>query len=235
MSATIVTAQPEWRHAASSLRSLNLTCPAGRLEAVLNEGAPNAPFAALVCHPHPLGGGNLHNKVVYHAMKVLNDRRWGFAFPVLRFNFRGTGLSEGAHHGTAEAGDVLAALAWLEEKYRRPIIAAGFSFGAAMTIAACCAQEQSPSNVRALIALGLPIRNGASVYDYPSLEKCALPKLFLSGDHDQFAPAGLLQQIVASAAEPHQLVLIPGADHFFTGHLAAMQSSFAAWLKEQLQ
>ena len=66
---------------------------------MLNQGAPDARFAALVCHPHPLGGGNLHNKVVYHAMKVLNDAAWGLGWPVLRFNFRGTGLSEGAHDG----------------------------------------------------------------------------------------------------------------------------------------
>jgi alpha/beta superfamily hydrolase len=100
------------------------------LEAVVNEGAPDAPFAALVGHPHPLGGGTLHNKVVYHAMKVLNDPQWGFAFPVLRFNFRGTGLSEGTHDGIAEKADVLAALDWLQNEYKRPILAVGFSFGA---------------------------------------------------------------------------------------------------------
>jgi uncharacterized protein len=91
--------------------------PAGRLEALVNEGAPDAPFAALVCHPHPLGGGTMHNKVVYHAMKALNDPEWGLGWPVLRFNFRGTGLSQGVHDGEAEAGDVLAALDWLENEY----------------------------------------------------------------------------------------------------------------------
>src|ERR1035441_3092892 len=63
----------------------------------------DAPFSALVCHPHPLGGGNLHNKVVYHAMKALNDPQWGLGLPVLRFNFRGTGLSQGTHDGLAES------------------------------------------------------------------------------------------------------------------------------------
>ncbi|MGC1463111.1 MAG: hypothetical protein WA802_12990, partial [Terracidiphilus sp.] len=115
MSATIASAQPDPLHEISTprtpqLRSFDLVGPAGRLEALLNEGAPHAPFAALVCHPHPLRGGNLHNKVVYHAMKALNDPQWGLGFPVLRFNFRGAGLSQGTHDGRAETGDVLAAL-----------------------------------------------------------------------------------------------------------------------------
>ena len=84
------------RAARSRLRSL---VRRANWKRVLNQGAPGARFAALVCHPHPLGGGNLHNKVVYHAMKVLNDAAWGLGCPVLRFNFRGTGLSEGAHDG----------------------------------------------------------------------------------------------------------------------------------------
>ena len=85
------------------LRSLDLHGPAGRLEALLNEGSPDAPYTALLCHPHPKGGGTLHSKVIYHAMKVVNDPAWGFGWPALRFNFRGTGLSEGVHDGLAES------------------------------------------------------------------------------------------------------------------------------------
>ena len=228
MDATIAPAQ-----VIPKLRSVNLIGPAGRLEAVVNEGAPNAPFAALVCHPHPRGGGNLHNKVVYHAMKTLNDPQWGLSWPVLRFNFRGTGLSEGTHDGKSESGDVLAALAWLEHEFQRPIVLAGFSFGAGMSIAACCGNDHPPASLRALVALGLPLQNGSRVYRYPSLQDCTLPKLFLSGNHDQFAPVNQLEQVAAFAAEPKQLVLIPGADHFFTGHLEAMQTSLTGWLKEQ--
>jgi len=244
MNATIASAQPVQPPEDSPLRSLNrqifaqrsinLTGPAGRLEAVVNEGAPDAPFAALVCHPHPLGGGNLHNKVVYHAMKVLNDPQWGFGLPVLRFNFRGAGLSQGTHDGDAEAADVLAALSWLENEYSCPLVAVGFSFGAAMTLGACCAPNQVPANLRALVALGLPTRSVLHDYRYPSLSHCTVPKLFLSGDRDPFAPAQDLAQMAASAAEPKRLVLLPGADHFFTGHLAAMQNSLAGWLKEQM-
>src|SRR5277367_5905064 len=120
MTATFVPTTPGKEPAGAMLRSVNLTGPAGRLEALLNEGAPDAPFAALVCHPHPKGGGTMHNKVVYHAMKVLNDPSWGFALPVLRFNFRGTGLSQGTHDGTLESDDVQAAMDWLENEYKLP-------------------------------------------------------------------------------------------------------------------
>ena len=221
--------------ASATVRSVELAGPAGRLEALLNPGAPDAQFAAVVCHPHPLGGGNLHNKVVYSAAKVLNDPLWGFNWPVLRFNFRGTGLSQGAHDGQAEAGDVLAALDWLEQEFHRPLVLAGFSFGAAMAVKACCSRPRIDPNLRALVALGLPTQTPGHDYQYPSLHNCTLPKLFLSGDRDQFAPAAQLAQVAAAAAEPKTLVLLPGADHFFTGHLEPMQQALSGWLKEQLQ
>ncbi|HEV2325587.1 MAG TPA: alpha/beta family hydrolase [Terracidiphilus sp.] len=216
-------------------RSVSMRGPVGRLEAVLNLGAADAPFGALICHPHPLGGGTLHNKVVYHAMKVLNAPEWGFCAPVLRFNFRGTGLSEGTHHGAAEAGDVEAALAWLENEFRLPILAAGFSFGAAMTLNACCSGDAVRKNIRALALLGLPTDATGRAYSYPYLGTCTLPKLFLSGDHDQFAPAERLKELAAAAAEPKRVVLVSGADHFFSGRIEAMQQALAAWLKEQTQ
>lgn len=234
MNATIAPVQPDPRQEISVLRSVDLAGPAGRLEALLNEGVAGSPFAALICHPHPVYGGTLHNKVVYHAMKVLNDPKWGFGIPVLRFNFRGAGLSEGAHDGHAETDDVLAALEWLESEYHRPVIAVGFSYGAAMILRTCCTQTDTRLNIRALAALGLPIQAGDHNYHYSFLETCPLSKFFLSGDRDEFATAAQLSQVVSSAAHPKQMVLLPGADHFFTGHLAAMQASLAGWLREQL-
>jgi len=224
---------------AGALRSLSIAGEAGQLEAILNQGTPGASFAALICHPHPLGGGNLHNKVVYHAMKVLNDPAWGLGWPVLRFNFRGTGLSEGAHDGVAETGDVLAGMDWLEREFRLPLVVAGFSFGAAMALRACCLSGTTRRDVRAFIALGLPTTAQGPAYQYSFLRDSFLqnlttPKLFLSGDRDQFAPVEQLTQVAASAAEPKRLILIPGADHFFTDRLEAMQRALAGWLKEQL-
>ncbi len=217
---------------------------------MLNEGSPVADCAAIMCHPHPLGGGSLHNKVVYHAMKAMNAPEWGLGWPVLRFNFRGTGRSEGAHDGAAEAGDVLAALAWLENEYKLPLVAAGFSFGAAMVLAACCGresiaglksetwstQEWTRHDVRAVAALGLPVRSGVDAprYDYGYLADCRIPKLFLSGDNDRYATKSELIEAVAAAAEPKRVALAPGADHFFNGQLEFMKSYLSGWLKEQV-
>ena len=221
----------------TALRAVDLRGPAGRLEALLNEGASDAPAAALVCHPHPLGGGTLHNRVVYHAAKVMNAPEWGLCWPVLRFNFRGTGRSEGRHDGSAEAADVTAALDWLNAEYGLPIVIAGFSFGAAMALAATCrtASCGNRADLCALAALGLPIQGFGHTYSYPLLSRCALPKLFLSGDRDCFAPKQQLQQVIETAAHPRKLVLVPGADHFFTGCLSPMQKALATWLKEQFQ
>jgi alpha/beta superfamily hydrolase len=127
----------------------DLRGPAGRLEALLNAGAPDAPYAALVCHPHPLGGGTMHNKVVYHAMKAFQS----LGLPVLRFNFRGTELSEGEHDfGEGEQDDVRAALDWLQREFDLPILFAGFSFGSYVGLRACCGDPR----VIGLVALGIP-------------------------------------------------------------------------------
>ncbi|HEY1766312.1 MAG TPA: alpha/beta fold hydrolase [Terracidiphilus sp.] len=216
-----------------TLRTFELHGTAGRLEALLSQGVPDAKFAALVCHPHPLGGGSLHNKVVYHAAKALNDPGLGLGFPVLRFNFRGVGRSEGKHHGAAEVEDVLTAIDWLQTEFNLPIVAAGFSFGAAMVLQACCHAGVRPG-VRALVALGLPIAAQDRAYEYSFLNDVIIPKLFLSGDHDEFASSAQLRQVFASAAEPKRLIFLPGADHFFTGQLETMQQALAGWLKEQL-
>ena len=125
----------DWMTEAPAIQSFFLNGPAGRLEAILNRGSADARYAAVVCHPHPMFGGTMHNKVVFHAMKALNH----FGFPVLRFNFRGAGLSEGVHaEGDGERDDVRAALDWLAKEYRLPIIFAGFSFGAAVGMRVAC-------------------------------------------------------------------------------------------------
>jgi alpha/beta superfamily hydrolase len=217
---------------------VELAGSAGRLEALLNESVPHAnldaPYAALVCHPHPLGGGTMHNKVVYHAMKTLNDPVWGLGWPVLRFNFRGVGLSQGTYDGEAESEDVLTALDWLKNEYSCPLVVVGFSFGAAMALRACCESTLKYSNIRTLVALGLPIHAEGHDYHYPFLSGCTIPKLFLSGDRDPYAPASELVQIAATAAEPKQLLLLSDADHFFTGQLEPLQQALSGWLKEHI-
>jgi len=210
----------------SSIRSFHIIGPAGRLEALLNAGSPDATHAAIVCHPHPLYGGTLHNKVVFHAMKALNS----FGFPVLRFNFRGTGLSEGEHAaGVGEVDDVRAALDWLEREYTLPVIFAGFSFGAAVGLRAAYSDDR----VRALIALGLPaVAVETRTYDFEFLRTSTKPKLFVSGSRDQFGPPGKLEALVDTFADPKKLVRIEAGDHFFEGRLKEMRTAIEEWVSE---
>jgi alpha/beta superfamily hydrolase len=217
----------------STIKSLFLEGPAGRLEALLNAGAENATHAAVVCHPHPLFGGTLHNKVVFHTMKALN----GFGFPVLRFNFRGAGLSHGEHDkGNGEVEDVQTALDWLDAEFHLPLVFAGFSFGAAVGLRAACPDAR----VKVLIGVGtpaVPVTSEAEeprVYTFDCLRDCAKPKLFVSGARDPFGPRAQLEALVASVAEPKKLVLIEGADHFFEGRLRELRETIESWVKEAL-
>jgi alpha/beta superfamily hydrolase len=210
----------------STIRSLFLDGPAGRLEALLNAGAADATHAALVSHPHPSFGGTLHNKVVFHTMKAMNS----FGFPALRFNFRSAGLSQGEHdHGRGEVDDVRAALDWLDKEFRLPMIFAGFSFGAAVGLQAACPDTR----VKAMIAVGTPV---AAIddrsYDFEFLQSCTKPKLFVSGARDQFGPQALLHKLVTSVPEPRKLVLIEGADHFFEGRLRELRETIESWIRE---
>ena len=210
-----------------AIESLFVPGPAGRLEALLNHGAADAGHAALVCHPHPLFGGTMHNKVVFQAMKALN----GFGFPVLRFNFRGAGLSEGTHdNGRGEVDDVAATLQWLQARFHLPIVFAGFSFGAAHGLRAACPDP----HVDGLISLGTPLRADGRGYGYQFLAECAKPKLFVSGGQDEFGPRQELAQMAARVAEPKTLVIIEGANHFFAGHLAEMKRAIEGWVRERL-
>jgi alpha/beta superfamily hydrolase len=218
----------------SQIRSIDdLHGPAGKLEALLNTGREDAPYAALVCHPHPMGGGTMHNKVVYHAMKAFSS----FGIPVLRFNFRGVGLSEGTFDDAdGEQQDTRAALDWLDRNFSRPILFAGFSFGSYVGLRATCGDAR----VKGLIGLGLPVHAEGRDYTYEFLPHCTQPKLFISGDHDQYGPRTIMEQVLATASEPKHLVWIEGADHFFQGipgsptpKLNILQAEIRSWLHDQ--
>lgn len=164
-------------------------------------------------------------------MKALN----GFGFPVLRFNFRGAGLSEGEHdHGMGEIEDVRTALDWLDREFHLPLIFAGFSFGAAVGLRASCADPR----VQALIGVGVPVAPVAAdteeprIYTFDFLRDCVKPKLFVSGARDQFGPRAKLEALVASVPAPKKLVIIEGADHFFEGRLRELREAVESWLKE---
>jgi alpha/beta superfamily hydrolase len=189
--------------------NLFLPGPAGQLEAILKEPASAVTRAVIVCHPHPLFGGTMHNKVVFRIARAFQDA--GFA--VLRFNFRGTGKSEGIHdHGQGEQDDLRAALRYIETKYPKSALwLAGFSFGAAVMLRAACQDVR----LRALVAAGTPVSRQELGHASP----CNKPKLFVQGSLDEFGAPDDLRRFVATLEGVKQVKIIEGADHFFEGRL----------------
>ncbi len=197
-----------------TVQSLSIPGPAGRLEALWEQSeSARGDLVGLVCHPHPLFGGTMHNKVVHHTALALQE----LGLSVLRFNFRGAGASQGKHdHGRGEADDVRAALAWLEEKLPEArVVLAGFSFGAWVGLRVGC----EAGRVRALVGTGLPADNTDFVY----LANCSKPKLFLQGSRDPYGSRAAVEQALAHASEPKKLIWIENADHFFAGHLGELR------------
>jgi uncharacterized protein len=206
-------------------RSVFVPGPAGRLEALLWSPADGKPsLAAVVCHPHPLFGGTMHNKVVYQVARTLD--RLGIAS--LRFNFRGVGLSTGGHdRGRGEGDDVKAAIEFLAAEFAGvPMLLAGFSFGAWVGLRIGCADKR----VVDLIGLGAPVDDSNFGY----LAECSKPKLMLTGENDQFgSPASLRKlndSLPAASRNATQIVIVPGVDHFFAGKLDAVDSAITDWL-----
>jgi uncharacterized protein len=164
----------------------------------------------------------MHNKVVYHAMKAFQS----LGLPVLRFNFRGTGLSEGEHdHGRGERDDVHAALDWLENQFHLPILFAGFSFGSYVGMRVCCGDAR----VKGAVVLGLPVHAEGRDYEFEFLNACGIPKLFISGTRDQYGPRTQVESVVTQAAPPKELVWVEDADHFFVGRLGEVQNAITGW------
>ncbi len=202
-------------------RRFFLNGPAGPLEALLwTSASPNPARAAVVCHPHPLFGGTMHNKVVFQTAKALHSR----GFPVLRFNFRGAGQSVGVHDkGRGETEDVRAAIDYLRQEFPTlSIILAGFSFGSLVGLKVGCADAR----VQELIGLGIPVNDS----DLNYLKTCAKPKLIIQGSNDQYGARERLESLFQEIPEPKQLVEIPEADHFFTGKLEQVSAAISNWI-----
>jgi hypothetical protein len=199
------------------IESLFLAGPAGRLEALLEEPEQAAAGIALVCHPHPQHGGTMHNKVVYRIAKGL--RRSGHV--VMRFNYRGVNLSEGAYaHGEGELDDARIALEVLLSRYPGlPLTLAGFSFGSRIALRMGCAPDGLAP--RRVVAVGFP-----TVYkDRSFLDNCVVPRIFIQSTRDQFGPVAELQPLVEALPEPKQLIWIDAQDHFFAGALEQLEES----------
>jgi uncharacterized protein len=209
--------------AAHESRNIFLEGPAGRLEAILWKPVARSRLAALVCHPHPLFGGTMHNKVVYQAAKSLD----ALGLPVLRFNFRGAGLSGGTHdRGRGEQADVRTALDFLAAEFPGiPLLVAGFSFGCWVGLRVGCADER----VTELIGLGAPVNSS----DFSYLRNCGKPKLFVHGANDEHGNIKKVEALVESLPGEKRLVVVAGADHFFVGKLDQVDAAIRGWLKER--
>lgn len=200
----------------------------GRLEAILKEPV-RAPLrgVALVLHPHPLGGGTMHNKVVFHAASALNDA----GLITLRINFRGVGQSSGAYdEGRGELDDVRAGLGYLEANYPNGLITVcGFSFGARVGLEVGIADNR----VANLISIGTPVDK----YDFSFLEDCLKPILFVQGDQDEFGDVEQLKEFVSNLEKQIsvQLTVIKGAGHFFEGHLNELKRVITDWISNRLE
>jgi alpha/beta superfamily hydrolase len=207
----------------------NLFIPAehGQLEAILKEPRTRpAKGVALVLHPHPLGGGTMHNKVVFRAAAALNDA----GLIVLRINFRGVGQSTGEHdEGRGERDDVRVALDYLASNYPDlSITLCGFSFGARVGLEVGIADAR----VRYLIGIGTPLDK----YDFEFLQACRKPLLLVQGERDEFGDVERVRQLAAQVADKTEvrLVVVPGAGHFFENHLDDLKRAISEWISEQL-
>jgi hypothetical protein len=199
---------------ARRIESLTLAGPAGNLEALLEEPDDReARIAAVVCHPHPLYGGTMHNKVVYRLARGL--RRAGAV--VLRFNFRGVGASQGEHGNLeGEIEDARAALAWLRARYPElPYALSGFSFGSRVITRLGC----EIGDATFLLAAGFPTVWGSPDY----LASCAVPKIFIQSTNDQYGPRAEMETMFERFTAPKQLHWIEAADHFFVNGLEALE------------
>jgi alpha/beta superfamily hydrolase len=179
--------------------------------------------AAVICHAHPLHGGIMHFKPVFRTAKALQSA--GLA--ALRFNFRGVGASEGSHDGgVGEEEDARAALAELERRLPGcPLLLGGFSFGAGVSLRLALREPR----VAAVLALGYPLRRPA---DGAPLDELRLPRLFVQGERDEFGPGAELRAALGELPSPSRVVVIPEADHYFTGRLDALQAAVAGWVGE---
>ena len=217
--------------------------PAGRLEALLDdpawnchigpvrsEGAANLPaeayldepprVAVVLAHPLPTGGGTMHNKVVYQIAKGFC--RTGAA--VLRFNFRGVGLSEGSFdEGPGEMADYRAALDFMADRYPGvELWTAGFSFGAwvAMTVGA------ADDRVTALIGVAPPVDR----YDFSAVLGSLKPTFLIQGDRDDLCPYASALDFYSRVPGPKELITIDGADHLFDGMTSEVAEAVEALL-----
>ena len=191
-----------------NVERLSIEGPAGALEAVLeNPGATGTSYA-VVCHPHPLYGGTMDNKVVTTVARALHDA----GMPTLRFNFRGVGASAGVFdRGNGETADADAVASWGAERWPgRALVIAGFSFGAYVALRLA---QRRPALQLITVAPAMQLLDEAAM----AVPRC--PWLVVQGDADDVVdPAAVTAWVNGREPKP-RLVVLPGAGHFFHGRL----------------
>jgi uncharacterized protein len=207
--------------------NLSLDGPAGKLELLTSypEVPCNPPIVAVICHPHPLFGGNLNNKVIYTLARSFH----ALGLSTVRFNFRGVGQSQGHYdHGIGETDDLLAVLQWLKITCANPIIwLAGFSFGA--YVAARAVKQAQTAPIEQLICVAPPIDN----FPFTTLLPFPCPWVLIQGDQDEIVAPSTVFSWVASLANPPTLITIKNASHFFHGHLIELQDQLITVLSKK--
>ena len=200
------------------IKNTFVTGPAGNLEVVINE--ENKTLWAILCHPHPLYGGNMDDAIVRIVEKALSNQR----ISTLRFNFRGTGFSEGKHDdGNGEVEDLLSIFNWVSDSYKpEKIIIAGYSFGA---VIAAKATLQIKSDLVLLVAP--PTR--AIRPDF--FTESAV--VAITGSQDDFVNNKDLASLVEKSPNL-KVTVIDGADHFFSGKQTNLYTIIESILEEQL-
>lgn len=199
---------------------LSIAGPAGALEALLEDPQVDPrPGFAVVCHPHPLHGGTMHNKVVQTLARSLQEH----GLPTLRFNYRGVGASAGAYdEGRGETDD---ALAVIEEGRRRwpgaPLLLAGFSFGAMVSLRA--AHTAAPTRL-------ISVAPAVTRPEFALLGAPSCPWLIVQGEADEIVDYRAVQDFAAQFDPPPQFVLLPQVSHFFHGRLMDLRDSVMQFL-----
>lgn len=197
----------------ASADALTLQGPAGDIETRI-EGEQQSPaFLALVCHPHPLFGGSMDNKVVTTLTRAARQR----GAVALRFNFRGVGASQGSHGGgLTETDDLLAVVHWMCEQWpERPLWLAGFSFGAWVARRGAAALTENQQPAARLLLVAPPVHH----HDFETLSAPNCPVTVVLGEQDEVVPVGDMLDWANSSALRPQLVRFADTGHFFHGRL----------------
>jgi hypothetical protein len=207
--------------------ALSIAGPAGLLEALVEDPAPaTAPAACLVvCHPHPQHGGTMHNKVVTTLARAAND----LGAPALRFNFRGTGASQGSFdEGRGETEDALAAVAVARQRWPGAALwLAGFSFGGHVALRASTRPGVSPDR---LVTVAPAFARHYAAPAEVSVPAC--PWLVIQGDADEVCDPGVVVSWCAALQPPPEIAVLPGVGHFFHGRLNELRDVVSAFLRQ---